>query len=139
MNHQMKKVMAIGLIILGVLLIITTALNLQIGVEDATTPTANQGTAIVNTGNLQVSVGNTATVSPNQATSPIPLVVTWSLMIVQAFLFVWVVLACQFKKSNLFWLIPLPVGCLVIGTRLLLRLTSNDNEKNDKSINLVAI
>jgi hypothetical protein len=122
MSNQMKKVMAIGVIVLGVMLIITTALNLQVGIVDSDTPTANPGTAIVNTGNMQVSVGNTATVSQHQATPLIPLVVTWALILVQAFALVWLVLSCQFKKSNLLWLIPLPLGSLVIGTQLLLRL-----------------
>ena len=94
----MKKLIAIVLIILGVLSFIMTIIN------------------------MQVTVGDAEAFLAGQVALPVPPSVTWGLYLIQAVGLVYLIFAENFKKTNLLWIIISPVGCLVLGTRQLLRL-----------------
>ena len=98
MNKKMKKIIAIVIILLGIISIITTSLN------------------------LQVTLGNTEAFLAGEVDVPVSSVLTWGLNLMQVLGFFYIVFAEKFKKSNLFWILVLPLGCIVLGTRQLLRL-----------------
>lgn len=102
MNKQTKKIIAIALIVLGISSIITTSLN------------------------LQVTMGDAEAFLAGQVALPVPPALTWGLNLAQAIGLVCLVLVGKFKKTNLFWVLLLPVGCIVIGMRQLLRLNKDD-------------
>lgn len=97
----MKKLIAIVLIILGVLSFIMTIIN------------------------MQVTVGDAEAFLAGQVALPVPPGVTWGLYLIQAVGLVYLIFAENFKKTNLLWIIISPVGCLVLGTRQLLKLNKS--------------
>lgn len=102
MNKTTKSIFAIVLIILGILSIIATSLN------------------------LQVTMGDTEAFLAGQVALPVPPIMTWGLNLVQVIGFLYLVFSEKFKKTNLFWILLLPVGCIVLGTRQLLRLNKSE-------------
>ncbi|XOQ37382.1 MAG: DUF5658 domain-containing protein [Lactococcus sp.] len=102
MNQQTKRIIAIIIILLGIISIITTSLN------------------------LQVTMGDTEAFLTGQVALPVPRILTWGLNLVQVIGFLYLVFSEKFKKTNLFWILLLPVGCIVLGTRQLLRLNKSE-------------
>ncbi|GAB2021215.1 hypothetical protein RyT2_02880 [Pseudolactococcus yaeyamensis] len=98
MNKQTKRIIAIVIILLGILSIIATSLN------------------------LQVTLGDPEAFLAGEVGLPVPDVVNRGLFVVQAICLVYLIFAENFKKTNLFWIILSPLGCIVLGTRQLLRL-----------------
>lgn len=68
-----------------------------------------------------VSVVNFKAVMGPQGVPVIPSYVTWGLNIIQVILLVYVIFSCRMKKTNLFWILVLSLGCIVIGIRQLLK------------------
>ncbi|GHU37112.1 hypothetical protein FACS1894193_01320 [Bacilli bacterium] len=98
MNKKMKKIIAIVIILLGILSIITTSLN------------------------LQVTLGDPEAFLAGEVGLPVPPALTWGLYLIQTISLVYLIFTENFKKTNLFWIILSPLGCIVLGTRQLLRL-----------------
>lgn len=98
MNKQSKRIIAIVIILLGIMSIITTSLN------------------------LQVTLGEPEAFLAGEVGLPVPSALTWGLYLIQAIGLAYLIFTENFKKTNLFWIILSPLGCIVLGTRQLLRL-----------------
>ncbi|GFH41571.1 hypothetical protein Hs30E_01220 [Lactococcus hodotermopsidis] len=103
MTRELKKVLSLLLIVLGVVGIIFTVVN------------------------AQVTFDNMPAVLAGEVIKPlIPKAVMWGIDIIQIVLIIYLVFAAKLKKTNLFWLILLYVGSIVIGIRQLLRLNKEE-------------
>jgi hypothetical protein len=99
MNTQTQKIITIALIVIGIIGITLNILN------------------------MQVTIGQAEAFLAGQVKQPIPTSVTWLLAVIEIIPFFYVMSVGQFKKRNYFWILLLPLGCIVIGTRQLLKLT----------------
>jgi uncharacterized membrane protein len=87
-------------------------------------------TTITTVVNFQVIFANAEAFLAGQVSMPIPNIITQPLGAIQVVLFVYVIFTGNFKKRNLFWLLLLPIGCIIIGSRQLLKLNHEQVERS---------